>query len=119
LISHDLGIVAEMADHVAVMYAGEIVEYAPAAQFYAAPKHPYSRALFASLPTRQQRGRDLVTLEGRVPDALKWPAGCRFEARCPSRFEPCPTIHPELAAVEGPQQARCLLYEPCFPSGRM
>lgn len=115
LISHDLGIVAEMADDVAVMYAGEIVENAPAAQFYQEPKHPYSRALFASLPTRQQRGRDLVTLEGRVPDALDWPSGCRFEARCPSRFEPCPYTHPVLAPVDDRQQARCLLYEPCFP----
>jgi peptide/nickel transport system ATP-binding protein len=117
LISHDLGIVAEMADHVAVMYAGEVVETAAAGDLYRDPKHPYTRGLFASLPSRQQRGQDLVTLEGVVPDPASWPTGCRFEPRCPERFEPCPRIHPLLAPVDGPQQARCLLYEPCFPAG--
>jgi oligopeptide/dipeptide ABC transporter ATP-binding protein len=118
LISHDLGIVAEMADHVAVMYAGEVVENAPAGQIYREPKHPYTRGLFASLPSRQQRGRDLVTLEGIVPDPLNWPVGCRFAARCPERFEPCPTVHPELGVVGAAgQRARCLLYEPAWPEG--
>jgi oligopeptide/dipeptide ABC transporter ATP-binding protein len=117
LISHDLGIVAEMADHVGVMYAGEIVEIAAAGDLYRDPKHPYTRGLFSSLPSRQQRGRDLVTLEGVVPDPIAWPVGCRFEPRCPARFEPCPAVHPVLAAVEGEHQARCLLYEPCFPAG--
>jgi peptide/nickel transport system ATP-binding protein len=117
LISHDLGIVAEMADHVAVMYAGEIVENAPAADIYRDPKHPYTRGLFASLPSRQQRGKDLVTLEGIVPDPRDWPAGCRFAARCPSCFEPCPTVHPVLGAVDGDQQARCLLYDESWPEG--
>jgi oligopeptide/dipeptide ABC transporter ATP-binding protein len=118
LISHDLGIVAELADDVAVMYAGEIVEIAPAAELYRAPKHPYTQGLFASLPSRQQRGKDLVTLEGRVPEAHQWPAGCRFEARCPQRFAPCPSTHPVLAGVAPEQQARCLLYEPCFPQAQ-
>jgi oligopeptide/dipeptide ABC transporter ATP-binding protein len=119
LISHDLGIVAEMADHVAVMYAGEVVENAAAADIYGHPKHPYTRGLFASLPSRQQRGKDLVTLEGIVPDPLRWPSGCRFAARCPSRFEPCGGVHPLLAAELEPadqdQQVRCLLYEPSWP----
>jgi oligopeptide/dipeptide ABC transporter ATP-binding protein len=117
LISHDLGIVAEMADDVAVMYAGEIVETAPAGELYRSPKHPYTRCLFASLPSRQSRGKDLVTLEGIVPDAANWPPGCRFQPRCPSRFEPCPTVHPELAPVAGVQCARCLLYPEAFPPG--
>jgi len=117
LISHDLGIVAEMADHVAVMYAGEIVENAPAADIYRDPKHPYTRGLFASLPSRQQRGKDLVTLEGIVPDPRDWPAGCRFAARCPARFEPCPAVHPVLGAVDGDQQVRCLLYDESWPEG--
>jgi oligopeptide/dipeptide ABC transporter ATP-binding protein len=116
LISHDLGIVAEMADHVGVMYAGEIVEVAAAGDLYRAPKHPYTRGLFASLPSRQQRGKDLVTLEGVVPDPSNWPPGCRFQPRCPERFEPCPRVHPLLAAVDRGQQARCLLYEECFPA---
>jgi len=117
LISHDLGIVAEMADHVGVMYAGEIVEIAPAAQLYRSPKHPYTRCLFASLPSRQQRGKDLVTLEGVVPDPANWPPGCRFAARCPDRFAPCPSTHPVLAPVDGAQCARCLLYPAAFPPG--
>jgi len=121
LISHDLGIVAEMADHVAVMYAGEIVENAPAADIYRDPRHPYTRGLFSSLPTRQQRGRDLVTLEGIVPDPLRWPVGCRFAARCPSRFEPCENTAPRLATPDQPgsdeQQVRCLLYETSWPEG--
>jgi oligopeptide/dipeptide ABC transporter ATP-binding protein len=115
LISHDLGIVAEMADDVAVMYAGEIVEAAPAEKLYAAPKAPYTRALFASLPSRQQRGKDLVTLEGLVPDPANWPVGCRFTDRCPDRFEPCPDTHPLLAEVAAGQRARCLLYPEAFP----
>ena len=115
LISHDLGIVAEMADHVAVMYAGEIVENSPAIPLYDSPKHPYTRGLFASLPSRQQRGKDLVTLEGVVPDPANWPSGCRFEPRCPVRFADCPHIHPVLAAVDGEQQARCLLYPTAYP----
>jgi len=117
LISHDLGLVAEMADDVAVMYAGQIVERAEADDLYHDPKHPYTRALFASLPTRGQRGRDLATLEGTVPNPAAWPAGCRFEPRCPERFEPCPHVPPLLEPVDGPQQARCLLHEPCWPAG--
>jgi oligopeptide/dipeptide ABC transporter ATP-binding protein len=121
LISHDLGIVAELADHVAVMYAGQIVENAPAAEVYQNPKHPYTRGLFASLPSRQQRGKDLVTLEGIVPDPVRWPVGCRFAARCAERFEDCTRIPPELADVGqatangAPHLARCLRYEPCYP----
>lgn len=117
LISHDLGIVATMAHHVAVMYAGEIVEHAEAHRLYSNARHPYTQGLFASLPTRQMRGQDLATLEGGVPDPLSWPPGCRFEARCPKRFEPCPSVHPVLGEVAPDQQARCLLYEEAWPPG--
>jgi oligopeptide/dipeptide ABC transporter ATP-binding protein len=106
-----------MANDVAVMYAGEVVENAPTEQLFRSPKHPYTQCLFASLPSRQQRGQDLVTLEGVVPDPLNWPKGCRFQPRCPKRFEPCPTVHPELGRVEGEQTARCLLYESAWPKG--
>jgi oligopeptide/dipeptide ABC transporter ATP-binding protein len=117
LITHDLGIVAEMADHVAVMYAGEIVETTAAPTLFHDPKHPYTRALFASLPSRGQRGQDLATLEGVVPDPAAWPPGCRFTARCPSRFAPCAGTHPQLVPVAPEHPARCLLYPPCFPAG--
>ncbi|MFN3649023.1 MAG: ABC transporter ATP-binding protein [Armatimonadota bacterium] len=116
LITHDLGIVAEMADDVAVMYAGQMVETAPARELYRAPQHPYTRALFASLPSRQSRGQDLMTIEGRVPDATAWPPGCRFADRCPERFEPCPTTPPQLAEVRPGHEARCLLHPECFPA---
>src|SRR5205085_3989638 len=69
LITHDLGIVAEMADEVAVMYAGQIVERAPTRALFREPQHPYTRGLFASLPARVRRGQDLATLEGTVPEA--------------------------------------------------
>jgi oligopeptide/dipeptide ABC transporter ATP-binding protein len=117
LITHDLGIVAEMADRVAVMYAGEIVECARTEDMFASPQHPYTRALFASLPSRRQRGQDLAVIEGIVPDPAAWPVGCRFEPRCPERFEPCPKIHPLLAEVKAEHSARCLLHPECFPPG--
>ncbi|RZM18545.1 MAG: ABC transporter ATP-binding protein, partial [Pedobacter sp.] len=81
LITHDLGTVAEVADHVAVMYAGQIVENAPVHELFARPSHPYTQGLFASLPARARRGHDLATLEGRVPDSTDWPVACRFEQR--------------------------------------
>jgi oligopeptide/dipeptide ABC transporter ATP-binding protein len=122
LITHDLGIVAEMADTVAVMYAGQIVETAPAPELYRNPRHPYTRGLFASLPSRQQRGSDLVTLEGTVPDPLQWPSGCRFESRCAERLAACSGTCPRFApCLSGPDQVapprvRCLLWEGCFPA---
>jgi oligopeptide/dipeptide ABC transporter ATP-binding protein len=116
LITHDLGIVAEMADQVAVMYAGEIVEWGPAAALYRAPQHPYTRGLFASLPSRGRRGQDLIALEGRVPDPAAWPTGCRFADRCPEREPDCPRLHPLLTLVAPTQQARCLLHPACRPS---
>lgn len=123
LITHDLGIVSEMADQVGVMYAGQIVELARTSRLFQEPKHPYTQGLFASLPSRQQRGQDLATLEGVVPEAHNWPPGCRFEARCTQRMEDCHRVPPRLAAVtpgvDGqpvrPREVRCLLYDACFP----
>src|SRR5579871_4489472 len=76
LITHDLGIVARMASHVCVMYAGQVVETASTEDLFRDPRHPYTRGLFASLPNRAQRGKDLHTLEGTVPQATNWPVGC-------------------------------------------
>jgi oligopeptide/dipeptide ABC transporter ATP-binding protein len=112
LITHDLGIVAEMADAVAVMYAGQIVEYAPARDLFREPQHPYTRGLFASLPARSRRGHDLATLEGTVPDAVRWPPACRFEPRCPCRWEPCATLAPQYLATTADRHVRCHLYDP-------
>jgi oligopeptide/dipeptide ABC transporter ATP-binding protein len=112
LITHDLGIVAEMADDVAVMYAGQIIESAPTRLLFRDPKHPYTQGLFASLPHRRRRGQELAVLEGSVPDPAAWPPGCRFEPRCPKRFEPCLAIPPVWAEPNPGQTVACHLYPP-------
>jgi oligopeptide/dipeptide ABC transporter ATP-binding protein len=126
LITHDLGIVAEMADRVAVMYAGQIVETASTVELFRDPKHPYTRGLFASLPVRGMRGQDLATLEGTVPDATAWPPACRFEPRCPCRWGAGATVPPKLLTVGESRSVRCHLYDPeiegreespCFDGG--
>jgi oligopeptide/dipeptide ABC transporter ATP-binding protein len=93
LITHDLGVVAEMADRVAVMYAGRIVEQAPVRELFANPKHPYTRGLMASIPGGAP-GTRLNAIRGSVPRLGDLPPGCSFEPRCPDRFEPCPKAHP-------------------------
>jgi len=115
LITHDLGIVARMADQVAVMYAGQVVENAPTKQLFRNPQHPYTRGLFASLPTRSQRGRDLATLEGTVPQSTNWPAACRFEPRCPARWQTCAEIAPKFLTTKPDHLLRCHLYDPDIP----
>jgi oligopeptide/dipeptide ABC transporter ATP-binding protein len=93
LITHDLGVVAEMADRVAVMYAGRIVEEAGVHELFADPKHPYTRGLMASIPGGAP-GTRLQAIQGSVPPLGELPAGCSFTPRCPNRFEPCPKAHP-------------------------
>jgi peptide/nickel transport system ATP-binding protein len=93
LITHDLGVVAEMADRVAVMYAGRIVEEAPVRDLFADPKHPYTRGLIASIPG-DAPGTRLRAIQGTVPPLGELPPGCSFTPRCPDRFGPCPKAHP-------------------------
>ncbi|MCS6775077.1 MAG: ABC transporter ATP-binding protein [Chloroherpetonaceae bacterium] len=121
LITHDLGIVAEVSDTVAVMYAGQIVEYATTRDLFRAPAHPYTRALFASRPSRDQRGRDLITIEGIVPQATAWPPACRFAPRCPERWPACENVAPVYQKLASPGEdqtgpaergVRCHLYHP-------
>jgi peptide/nickel transport system ATP-binding protein len=112
LITHDLGVVAEMADDVAVMYAGQIIESAPTRELFRDPKHPYTLGLFASLPHRRRRGQELAVLEGSVPDPAAWPPGCRFEPRCSKRFEPCRAIPPLWAEPRPGHTVACHLYPP-------
>ncbi len=111
LITHDLGVVARMAHRVGVMYAGELVETGAREEFFGAPLHPYSRKLFAALPTSAQRGRALETLVGQVPRLGERPAGCRFAERCPQVHERCRSVAPEMHPV-GRQTVRCHLYDP-------
>jgi oligopeptide/dipeptide ABC transporter ATP-binding protein len=112
LITHDLAVVAEMADEVAVMYAGQLVETAPTKALFREPKHPYTQGLFASLPHRRRRGQELVVLEGTVPDPAAWPPACRFEPRCPKRFEPCARVAPALAEPRLGHTVVCHLHPP-------
>ena len=114
LITHDLGIVARMADSVAVMYAGQVVETATTKELFRNPLHPYTKGLFASLPTRYRRGVDLNTLEGVVPQATDWPHGCRFEPRCRSRWSTCAEIAPQNIEIGATQRVRCHLYDPAI-----
>src|SRR5688572_5953117 len=114
LITHDLGVVAEMADRVAVMYCGRIVEEAPTATLLSAPAHPYTRGLIASVPggPGATAGERLASIPGTVPPLGKFGEGCTFTPRCSERFEPCPTDVPEVTTVEGGHTVRCHLHSP-------
>ena len=107
LITHDLGVVARMAHRVGVMYAGEIVEEAPRAAFFGAPRHPYTRKLFAALPDMAGRGARLETIAGQVPALDAMPAGCRFAARCPFAWERCRAESPAWTGCGGAHRVRC------------
>jgi len=109
LITHDLGVVAAMADRVAVMYAGEIVETATREQFYAQPRHPYSQKLFRSLPAGLKRGAALEVIEGSVPSLRQEFHGCRFAERCDRAWELCRHELPPWVA-DGKRGVRCHLY---------
>lgn len=111
LITHDLGVVARMADRIGVMYAGELVEVASRADFFRAPAHPYSRALFAALPDQVARGAELQALSGQVPSLSALPPGCRFAARCPQRLDRCDQESPVWRVLPGGAQIRCWAIE--------
>jgi peptide/nickel transport system ATP-binding protein len=99
LITHDLGVVAQTADHVAVMYAGKVVEYGRVEAIFSAPRHPYTIGLFHSLPDLAGPGERLATIEGIVPSAFHFPSGCRFRTRCPLASEECAAREPALEEV--------------------
>ena len=108
LITHDLGAVAEICDHVAVMYAGEIVEYAPVEALFAAPQHPYTIGLLGSIPRLDAKTGDLAAIEGMVPSMAEIPAGCRFAPRCPFVRERCTQSPPRLVDVGPNHRSRCI-----------
>jgi oligopeptide/dipeptide ABC transporter ATP-binding protein len=99
LITHDLGIVNELADRVAVMYAGRVVEVAERAALLSDPHHPYTRGLLRSIPALAQPGEPLPEIPGVVPPAGRWPRGCRFEARCSERLERCRESVPKRTSI--------------------
>ena len=107
LITHDLGVVAEMADDVAVMYAGQIVERAPVRDLFARPEHPYTVGLLGSIPRLDEKRERLPSIEGRVPDMTRPPDGCRFAARCPFVEPACRAAAPPLIEVAPGHLTRC------------
>jgi peptide/nickel transport system ATP-binding protein len=115
LITHDLGIVAQMAHKVALMYAGQIVELASTDEFFARPLHPYAQMLFAALPDTAKRGQPLAAIAGTVPRLDREFAGCRFADRCPRAFQGCGDTPPELYEPRAGHQVRCLLHVPGAP----
>jgi peptide/nickel transport system ATP-binding protein len=114
LITHDLGVVAEMCDRVAVMYAGEIVEQTDVVELFDAPKHPYTQGLIGSVPVLGQEQEQLATIPGSVPNLIDLPPFCRFAPRCGSRVEFEVTLaterHPELLPVDENHSVRCWMY---------
>ena len=110
LITHDLGVIAEMADDVAVMYAGRIVEQGPVDQVFKSPQHPYTEALLHSLPVLgMTQAEPLKVIRGMVPSPLRWPNGCRFAPRCDYVYDRC-AVYPPLMRVDG-QHSACWLCE--------
>lgn len=108
LITHDIATASDLADDVAVMYAGQIVEQSTARRFYTAPLHPYSKMLMASVPTLKQE-KELQFIPGSPPSLINPPTGCRFADRCPARFEKCDQ-EPPMREVDG-CRVKCWLYE--------
>jgi oligopeptide/dipeptide ABC transporter ATP-binding protein len=108
LITHDLGVVAEQADRVAIMYAGRIVEEAPTARLFAHPLHPYTRALLRSMPTLGRHVERLETIPGQVPDITRRPSGCHFRDRCPLATPECATAPPPFEEKERGHRVACI-----------
>jgi len=109
LITHDLGVIAQMADRVAVMYGGRIVEQARVAEIFDAPAHPYTRGLLASIP-HGARGERLAAIRGSVPALGQLGPGCAFAPRCPDRFEPCDATPPAAETISTGHDVRCYLH---------
>ncbi len=110
LITHDLGVVAELCDRVAVMYAGNIVELSGVKELFANPLHPYTQGLMRAIPMLDKKTARLETIPGSVPDLIYPPTGCRFHPRCPFAFEKCKLVKPELLQVEKGHTVACHLF---------
>jgi oligopeptide/dipeptide ABC transporter ATP-binding protein len=106
-ITHDLAVVDEVADRIAVMYCGQIVESGPVQDVLQDPRHPYTQGLLRSMPGLATPGHDVPVIGGEVPDMLKLPAGCRFQPRCPNRIGQCTESMPQLVPSGGDRELRC------------
>ena len=112
LITHDLAVVAETVEQVAVMYAGKIVETGTVDEILLRPKHPYTEGLLTSIPSHVPRGQRLNVIRGQVPNPFRMPEGCRFEPRCPYAFEPCKPFEPALRDAGAGREVACWLQVP-------
>lgn len=111
LITHDLGVVAEVCNDVAVMYAGRVVEIGSTDEVFNRTKHPYTEGLFNSLPNLKEQGEELVPIKGMMPDPMDLPSGCSFEPRCPYATEECSKSEPALKSMGGTHYVACSAYE--------
>jgi len=112
LITHDLGIIAELCNRVAVMYSGNIVEYATAEDLFKKSRHPYTVGLIGAIPSIEMKNKKLKTIRGMVPNLIYPPSGCRFHPRCDSRLEICDKIKPKLNEIGDKYFVACHLYDP-------
>jgi oligopeptide/dipeptide ABC transporter ATP-binding protein len=110
LITHDLGVIAEMCDRVAVMYAGSIIEQATVEEIFEDPKHPYTQGLWGAIPRIDQEREALAVISGTVPDLSEPPLGCKFHPRCSYRFDPCDRMIPPLIPISPGHLVSCYLY---------
>ncbi len=111
LITHDLGVVAQIAENVMVMYAGEAVEKADVKTLYANPLHPYTLGLLKSIPSLNEKKESLYNIPGMVPNPTEYAKGCRFAPRCEKCMERCLTEKPPLICMPDKHQVRCWLYD--------
>ncbi len=112
LITHDMGVIAEICDSVAVMYAGQIVEYSDVITLFDKPLHPYTEGLLAAIPVLGEVQENLAVIPGSVPNLIDLPPGCKFAARCPYAKDLCVEIEPQLVEIEPGHRARCLMRDP-------
>jgi oligopeptide/dipeptide ABC transporter ATP-binding protein len=111
LITHNMGIVAELADRIAVMYAGKLVEITDAVTLYDNPLHPYTQGLLSSIPNIRLEEQTLEIMPGSPPDLIEPPKGCNFHPRCPHAMDRCSNVEPPTKEIEDGHQAACWLYD--------
>ncbi len=114
MITHDLGIIADMCDRVAVMYSGNIIEYASAVNLFKNPRHPYTRGLISAIPTIENKDKKLQSIRGSVPNLIYPPSGCRFHPRCDERLEICDKVRPPFTEIGDKYYVACHLYDPKY-----
>ena len=113
LITHDLGVVAEIADRVAIMYAGRLMECGPIDAIFSQVRHPYTKGLLDSIPQLGEKKKRLDAIPGQVPDPMHLPVGCKFHPRCYLMIEECKKIEPSLVQVNGDHFSRCIRWKEC------